>query len=296
MQRGAWYAAGAYAIWGLLPLYWKALHALPALQIISHRLAWSGVLLCLVILITRQVRVFRAEALKPRVLAVYALAGLLLSVNWFTYVWAVNAGFVVETSLGYFINPLISVLLGVVFLGERLRPVQWLAIGLAASGVLYLSITYGAVPWIALVLALTFSVYGLLKKLAPLGSVNGLALETGVMFVPAVTVLALAESNGTGSLLGHGWLMLALLMGTGVATTVPLLLFASASKRIPLLWIGLLQYIAPTLQFLLGVLVYHEPLTAHRLVGFALVWAALAVFGAEAVANHRRASFPAVTD
>ncbi len=286
MNRGVWQAAGAYAIWGLLPLYWKALHEVPALQLISHRIVWSSVLLTVMLIVMGQMGAFRSTAFKPRTVLIYGIAALLLGVNWLTYVWGVNAGFVVETSLGYFINPLLSVVLGVLFFRERLRPVQWVSVGLAAAGVVYLTFDYGRLPWIALVLAFTFAVYGLVKKSAPLASVEGLALETGILFVPAAAVLLLAERAGEGAIAGASWAGVLLLMGTGVATTIPLLMFASATRKIPLLWIGILQYIAPTIQFLLGVFVFHETVSAHTLVGFAMVWAALVVFAGEALARR----------
>ncbi|MDZ4169671.1 MAG: EamA family transporter RarD [Coriobacteriia bacterium] len=296
MRRGVWQAAGAYAIWGLLPLYWRALHEVPALQLISHRIVWSSVLLTIVLLVLGQVRSFRSVAFKPRTLGIYAVAALLLGVNWLTYVWGVNAGFVVETSLGYFINPLLSVVLGVVFFGERLRPAQWGAVGLAAAGVAYLTFDYGRLPWIALVLAFTFATYGLVKKTAPLGSVDGLALETGILFVPAAAVLLLAERAGTGHLGGSDWRTLALLVGAGVVTTVPLLLFATAARAIPLVWIGILQYIAPTIQFLLGVFVFRETVSAHTLVGFGMVWAALAIFAGEGLVRRATAPIPVTAE
>ncbi len=285
VNKGAWQAAGAYTIWGLLPLYWKALHQVPALQLISHRIVWSSLLLLGVLLLTRQLARFRTRAFERRTLVIYTAAALLLGVNWLTYVWGVNAGFVVETSLGYFINPLLSVLLGVAFFRERLRPAQWASVALAGAGVAYLTFDYGRLPWIALVLASTFALYGVVKKTAPLGSVDGLALETGILFVPAALVLILAERAGTGHLVSGGWVMLAALAGAGVVTTVPLLLFSSAARRIPMLWIGILQYIAPTLQFLLGVYVFREAVSVHTLVGFAAVWAALVLFAGEAVAH-----------
>ncbi len=286
MNKGAWRAAGAYTIWGLLPLYWKALHQIPALQLVCHRIVWSSLLLLALLAVRRQTRAFKRKASQRRALLVYGLAGALLAVNWLTYVWGVNAGFVVETSLGYFINPLLSVLLGVVFFRERLRPLQWASVAMAAAGVAYLTFDYGRLPWIALVLALTFATYGLVKKTAPLGSIDGLALETGLLFVPAFAVLALAERAGQGFVAGSGFPTLLALAGTGVVTTVPLLLFASAARQIPMLWIGILQYIAPTLQFLLGVFVFREAVSVHTLVGFAAVWAALAVFAGEAVAHR----------
>ena len=293
MSRGVWYAVAAYVLWGLLPLYWKALDEVPALQLLGNRILWSSVLLTLFVIARGRARALRTAAFQRRTLGIYLVAALLLGANWFTYVWGVNAGFVVETSLGYFINPLLSVVLGVVFLGERLRRAQWASVGLAASGVAYLTYDYGRLPWIALVLAFTFAVYGLVKKLSPLGSVDGLTVETGILCVPAVALLAYQHSMGQGFLVGSGWGMFAALVGTGVITTVPLLLFASSARRIPLVWIGVLQYIAPTLQFLLGVFVFREVVSAHTLVGFGAVWAALALFAGEALV--RRVSAPPVT-
>lgn len=296
MTRGIWYAVAAYTAWGLFPIYWKLLHDVPAIQLINHRIVWSFVLLAIVIGVFRQWREFRAAVLAPKVLRIYGIAAVLVSLNWFTYVWAVNAGHIVETSLGYFINPLISIVFGVIILGERLRRWQWVAVGLAGCGVAYLTFDYGRLPWIALTLAVTFALYGLVKKLAPLNSVHGLALETGLLFVPAVGYLVFAEMAGGGAFLHAGFRTNALLVGAGIATTVPLVLFASAARRIPLSWIGVLQYIAPTLQFLLGVAVYGETLTLHRLAGFGLVWAALAVFGIEGIVVHRQTPFPATTE
>lgn len=296
MRRGVWYAVGAYALWGLLPVYWKALHVVPALQVICHRVIWSCILLAALILLRREGAAFRAAVSSRRVLAAYALAAALISVNWFTYIWAVNAGFVVETSLGYFINPLISVLLGVVFLRERLRPVQWAAVGLAASGVLYLAWAHGSPPWIALVLATTFAVYGLVKKQSRIGSVHGLALETGMLLLPALAVVLLSPPAPGGAFLHVSPATDLLLVGTGVATSVPLLMFASASRRIPLVWVGVLQYIQPTIQFVLGVLVFHEAMSPQRLVGFGAVWAALLVFALEGALVHRAAVFPATSE
>jgi len=281
-KKGILYALGAYSLWGLFPIYWKWLQAVPALQLIGHRIGWSFILLMIVILASRQWTKFRST-LTRRVLGVYLIAGLLLSVNWLIYIWGVNSEHVVETSLGYFINPLLSVLLGMIFLKERLRPLQWLPIGLAASGVIYLTWTYGSLPWIALSLAFTFGFYGLVKKTAPLGSLYGLTLETGLVFLPALAYLVYVESTGQGAF-GHTGIISGLLMvGAGAVTTIPLLMFASAARRIPLTMVGILQYIAPTLQLLLGVLLYKEPFTQARLIGFSLVWVALIVFWVEGV-------------
>ena len=201
MRKGILYAISAYLLWGFFPLYWKQLETIPALQLIGHRIAWSFALLILFILFSGQWKTFRVAAMRPRILRIYLFAAVLIGSNWFTYVWAVNHGFVVETSLGYYINPLFSVLLGVVILRERLRLVQWIPMALAAAGVLYLTLTYGSFPWIALTLAFTFGLYGLVKKLAPLNSLYGLSLETGLLFLPAVGFLAYSEFAGQGAFL-----------------------------------------------------------------------------------------------
>lgn len=291
-----WYAASAYAVWGLFPIYWKWLHAVAPAQLLSHRIIWSWVLLTLIIVMLRQVGEYRREVARPRVLRTYAIAAVLVSANWLTYVWAVNAGHVVQTSLGYFINPLISILLGVVFLRERLRPWQWVAICVAASGVVFLAIEGRQVPWIAITLAVTFGLYGMVKKMAPLSSVHGLALETAILAPVALGYLVFTAYQGSGAFLELGATTDLLLVGAGVVTTAPLLMFATAAKRIPLTWLGILQYIAPTIQFLLGVFLYHEPLSAARLAGFIIVWAALAIFAVEGALAHRPVAFPATSE
>jgi chloramphenicol-sensitive protein RarD len=287
MKKGIWYAVGAYVFWGLFPIYWKMLAGVPALQLLGHRIVWSFLLLTGVLLLFRQGREFR-RALTGRVLLIYSIAAVLIGINWLTYVWSIGAGFIVETSLGYFINPLLSVLLGVIFLHERLRPLQWIPIGLAAAGVLYLTFAYGALPWIALTLAFTFGLYGLVKKTAPLGSFHGLTLETGILFLPALGFLLYLQFTGSAAFLHSAPLTDLMLFGAGAVTVIPLLLFASAARRIPLTTMGVLQYMNPTMQFLLGVLVYREPFNQHRLVGFAIVWAALILYGVEGLVARRR--------
>jgi chloramphenicol-sensitive protein RarD len=289
-RKSILYAIGAYMIWGLFPLYWKRLESMPALQIIGHRIGWSFILLLLVVIATRQWSAFRAAASNPKIIRVYLAAAVLISVNWFIYVWAVNHGHVVDTSFGYYINPLFSVLLGVTVFHERLRPVQWAPIGLAALGVVYLAFHYGALPGIALALAFTFGLYGMVKKAAPLGSLYGLTLETGLLFLPALAYLSWCELVGQGAFLHSGvqadWLM----AGAGLVTAVPLLLFASAAARVPLTVIGILQYINPTMQFLLAVLILKEPFTRDQLIAFGLVWAALILFWAEGLFARRAIS------
>jgi len=288
MNKGVLYGIGAYLAWGVFLIYWKWLHGVPAIQLISHRIIWSFILLALILFVTRQWKRFRSAELSRRVVLIYLASAILLSINWLTYVWAVNAGFIVETSLGYFINPLISVLLGVIFLRERLRAWQWVPLGLAATGVVYVAISYGQFPWIALTLAFSFGIYGYVKKTAPLGSLYGLTLETGLLFLPAVGFLVYMEGLGQGAFLHVGSLKDMLMVGAGVVTTVPLLLFASAAQRIPLSTVGVLQYIAPTLQFLIGVLVYREPFNRSHLIGFCIVWLALILFWGEGFVASRK--------
>jgi len=289
MNKGILYGIGAYVLWGFFPIYWKLLHVVSALQVIGHRIAWSFVLLLLYIVLVGKWRAFRASVLSWRTLGIYSIAAVLLSINWLMYVWAVNADFIVETSLGYFINPLLSVLLGIVFLRERLRPMQWVPVGIAAIGVTYLTFVYGRLPWIALTLALSFGFYGLVKKLSPLGSLYGLTLETGILFPVAVIYLVVLEFNGSGAFFHDGVLIDSLLIGAGLVTTIPLLMFASAAKQIPLSIVGLLQYIAPSIQFLIGVFLYKEPFDRAHFIGFAIVWVALIIFAVEGyVANRVR--------
>jgi chloramphenicol-sensitive protein RarD len=285
-KNGILYGIGAYALWGFFPIYWKFLHHIPAIQLISHRIGWSFILLMLVIFLTKQWTDFRST-INARTIRIYLIAALLIGVNWLVYVWAVNADYIVETSLGYFINPLLSMLMGVIFLRERLRIAQWIPVGLAAIGVGYLTFVYGRPPWIALVLAFSFATYGLIKKLAPLGSLYGLTLETGILFLPALTYLIFTEVNGTGAFLHDTTPVNILLVGAGVVTTIPLLMFASAAQRIPLTMIGVLQYIAPTIQFALGVFLYKEPFDHAHLVGFSIVWVALVIFWVENYLAHR---------
>ena len=286
MNKGILYGITVYVLWGFFPIYWKLLSHVPALQLLGHRIAWSFLVLLGVIFITKQWSEFRAT-LNASTFRIYLIAALLIGVNWLTYVWAVNAGFIVETSLGYFINPLLSVLMGVLFLGERLRPMQGIPVALAAIGVAYLTFVYGQLPWIALLLAFSFGFYGLVKKLAPLGPVHGLTLETGILFLPAFVYLGIVESNNTAAFLHSGITSDLLMIGAGVVTTIPLLMFASAAKQIPLTMIGLLQYIAPTIQFLIGVLIYKETFDQSRLIGFSIVWLALIIFWVESYLAKR---------
>ena len=290
MNRGLLYAFAAYAWWGFFPLYWKLLKSVPALQLIGHRIIWSFISLITVILILKQWKSFRESIFVFKTFRIYLLAAVLIGLNWFLYVWAVNAGYIVETSLGYFINPLISVLLGVLFFREKLKLWQWIPILLAASGVLYMTISIGQLPWIALILAFSFGFYGMIKKIAPLSSLQGLTLETVILLIPALVYLIYSENTGEGAFLHQGLFTDFLIVLAGIITTIPLLLFASAAKRIPLSYIGILQYIAPTIQFLLGVLVFKEAFSINQFIGYSAVWIALIIFGLNSFASYRAKS------
>lgn len=296
MNKGIWYGIGAYACWGLFPIYWKWLTHVSALELIAHRIIWSCVILVAIVLFTRQGQDFRQAIFTPRVLRIYFVAAILIGVNWLVYVWAIISGYVVESSLGYFINPLVSVALGVILLRERLRVGQWVPIVLATIGVVYLTFAYGKPPWIALTLACTFGLYGFVKKTAPLNSLYGLSLETGILFLPATLYLLFAEFTGQGAFLHTGIVSDALMMGAGVVTTIPLLMFASAARRIPLSMMGVLQYLAPTLQFLCGIWIYQEPFSQQQFIGFAFVWVALIIFAVEGFIAHRAQAAPIVAE
>lgn len=288
MNRGVLYALAAYGLWGFFPLYWKQLTFVPPSQQLSHRIIWSFILLLLITPITRHGRGMLKTLRTKRMVRIYAGSASLLGINWLTYLWAVQNNLIVEASLGYFINPLLNVLLGVVFLRERLRSGQWLAVGLAAIGVLYLTFVYGSLPWIGLIVATAFGLYGLVRKTAPLGSVQGLTLEMGILFVPTLTFLLFAEAKGQGAFLHSGLKANLFMVGAGVVTTIPLLFFIGAARRIPLSLLGIIQYLTPTGQFLLAVLLYNEPFTRERAIGFTLIWIALAIFAVEGIWSQRR--------
>jgi chloramphenicol-sensitive protein RarD len=275
-------------MWGIFPIYWKLLSHVPSLQIVGHRVIWSFLFLSLVLVIKREWRAWKNKTINRHTLPIYIVTGILLGANWLVYVWGVNAGHIIETSLGYFINPLLSVLFGVLFLREHLRPAQWVTIGMAAIAVVYLTTIYGSFPWIALTLAATFSLYGLLKKTAPLGALYGLTIETIVLVIPSVVFLFLAQAWGIAAFGNTGTFSDLLLIGSGLATALPLLMFSSAARSIPLWMVGLLQYIAPTMQFLIGIFIYREPFTLERTVGFAIIWIALGIFWLEGILQRRQ--------
>lgn len=288
MNTGILYAALAYIAWGLFPLYFKQVADVPSLEVVMHRTLWSLVFVFGVLMVRRQWSWMGTVLRQPKVLAAFVLSAMLLSGNWLTYVWAVQNQHVVDASLGYFILPLVNVALGFVFLRERPRSGQWMAVAVAAAGVLWLAVQAGRLPWIALVLALSFGFYGLLRKVAVLGALEGLALETLVLAPVAAVVLGWWAWQGQGALVQGtpatvGWLLLA-----GPMTAVPLLLFAAGARLIPMSTLGILQYISPSLQFALGVWLFHESFEPARLVGFVLIWAALLVYSMEGWWTRRR--------
>lgn len=288
MNLGVVYAFTAYVIWGLFPIFFKALETVPSLQILAHRMVWSLVLVLALLLVLRKWSWMSILRREPKVLLHFMASALLLSTNWGIYIYAVNSGHVVDASLGYYINPLVNIALGAAFLSERLRRLQWIAVGIAALGVLVMTVELGHLPWISLALAASFAGYGLLRKTASLGSLEGLALETTLLFPVALLYLGWLNQHGLNAFANDDWQIRTLLVAAGPVTTVPLLLFAAGARRIPFSLLGVLQYITPTLQFLLGVVLYHEPFGAAKAVGFSLVWAALAVFLVDSTISARR--------
>jgi len=286
-RRGFLYGLGAYLLWGLFPLYWPLLEPAGATEILAHRVVWSLGFVVLLLSTRRQSGRLRSLATQPRTLAPLGLAAVVIAVNWLTYIWGVNNGHVVETSLGYFINPLVTVLFGVLIFAERLRRAQWTALGIAAAAVVILTVDYGRLPWIALTLAMSFAIYGVLKKKSGVGPVEGLTVETAVLVVPAVGFLLLQQAGGVGTFGHAGAVNAVLLAGTGIVTAVPLLLFAGAAQRLPMVTMGLLFYLTPAMQLTWGVVVGHEPMPAARWLGFALIWLALLVFTLDAVRRTR---------
>lgn len=278
----------AYGLWGVFPLVFNLIDEVAPLEILFHRIAWSLVVVLAVLGIQRRFPELRSVVRSPQLVRILAAAAVFISVNWLTYIWAVNNGHVVDAALGYYVNPLITVALGVVLLGEQLRRAQKVALGFGATAVVVLTVANGSVPWIALVLACSFATYGYLKKSADVAALPSLAVETAVLSPLAVIGLAVLQARGDLSF-AHGTLGRdAILVGLGVVTAVPLLLFATAATRIPLSMLGLLQYVTPTLQLLCGVLLLDEDLPPERLIGFVLVWMALTILGSDAIGNERR--------
>lgn len=288
LRLGYLYGLGAYLLWGFFPLYLKLLRPAGALEILAHRVVWSVVFVALLLGALRNVGFLRALLRRPWAMAGMVAAAALIAVNWGTYIYGVNSGRVVETALGYFINPLVVVLLGVTVLRERLRPAQWVALGIGASAVVVLTVDYGRLPWLALTLAFSFAGYGLVKKRLGLPPAEGLFVESAVLALPALGYLAwlTARADSTFGHVSAGHT--ALLVLAGAATAIPLLMFAGAANRLPLSSLGMVQYLAPILQLGCGVLIFHEPMPPARLAGFGLVWLALIVFTTDAVRTSRR--------
>ena len=287
-RRGFAYGVAAYGLWDIFPLYWPLLEPAGAVEILAHRILWSLVTVLLVVLVLRRTARVRAVFADPRARLILFGAAAVISVNWFGYIWGVNNDRVVETSLGYFINPLVTVLMGVVVLGERLRRLQWYAVVLAAIAVVVLTVDYGRPPWIALLLAFSFATYGLAKKQANVDAVESLTVETIYIAPVAAAYVGWLAWQGSSSFGTEGVGHTALFTTTGIVTVIPLLCFGAAAIRVSMVTIGLLQYIAPIVQFALGVLWFHEPMPASRWIGFVLVWIALVVFTYEAATHRRR--------
>jgi len=286
-RRGLIFGALAYTLWGTFPLYWTLLQPAGAIEILAHRIVWSVLTMVVILVLSRRVGHFRALLRDRRRLLLLVCAALVITVNWGGYIWGVNNDRVVETSLGYFINPLVTVLMGVLLLGEHLRRLQWIAMALALLAVVVLTVDYGQPPWVALLLAFSFATYGLLKKTAGAGAVESITLETLVIAPFAAAYLVWLVAAGQSSFGAHGVGHALLFTTTGVITAIPLMLFGAAANRVSMVSLGLLQYLAPILQFALGILVFHEDMPASRWIGFGLVWVALAIFTVEAL-NHRR--------
>ncbi|MFF4112065.1 EamA family transporter RarD [Streptomyces sp. NPDC001714] len=280
----------AYGMWGLVPLFWPLLKPAGSVEILAHRMVWSLLFVAAALVFVRR-WAWAGELLRqPRRLALVTVAAAVITVNWGVYIWAVNAGHVVEASLGYFINPLVTIAMGVLLLKERLRPAQWAAVGVGFAAVVVLAVGYGQPPWISLVLAFSFATYGLVKKKVNLGGIESLAAETAIQFLPALGYLLWLAGHGESSFVNDGAGHAALLASTGIVTAVPLVCFGAAAIRVPLSTLGLLQYLAPVFQFLLGILYFHEAMPAERWAGFVLVWLALALLTWDALRTARRAA------
>ncbi|RDY66656.1 EamA family transporter RarD [Halobacillus sp. SY10] len=280
-KLGIFYTAGAYILWGVLPIYWKMIQEIPAFEILAHRIVWSFLFMGIVIMIARKQKEFMRECRQiiknKKQLVGITLASITISINWVTYILAVNTDHVVEASLGYYINPLVSILLGMIVLKEKFSKAQWLAFLLAALGVIYMTVNFGSVPWLALLLAFSFGSYGLLKKLVPLNAMFGLTIET-LIVTPVALVFLFQQQTGQWSTIDFWSWTTAIVFGAGIVTAIPLLLFSAGAKRIPLSMVGFLQYFAPTIMLIIGIFLYDEPFTDVHAVSFTLIWAGLAVY------------------
>ena len=285
-KLGLVYGLGAYVLWGLFPLYWPLLKPATSPEIVSHRAVWTMVFCFIILAITKSLKSTLATFKRPKVAAKLFTASILVSINWLIYIWATNNGHVVEASLGYYINPLIAIAFGIILLKERMRLMQWVSVSIATIGVLVLTIDYGRLPWIAFGVALSWGTYGLIKKQLNLGAVEGLAIETLIAFIPYCVYLLFLGSKGEGQF-GQGVSLTILLVSAGAVTAIPLLLFNASTTRLPLTTIGLLQYITPTLTFIIGVWVNHEVMSTARWIGFVIIWIALFALAYDLVRSGR---------
>ncbi|MFJ9617174.1 EamA family transporter RarD [Streptomyces noursei] len=288
-RAGLAYGLAAYTMWGLLPLYWHLLGAAAPSEILAHRMLWSLPVALVILAALRRWSWIRPLLRQPKRLGLVLVCAVVISLNWYLYIWAVNAGHVLEASLGYFINPLVSIAFGVLVLRERLRPLQWAAVVIGTVAVVVMTIAYGRMPWIALGLALSFATYGLVKKGIKLDGIEGFSAETALQALPALGFLIYLGAHGESSFVTGGTGQALLFAGCGIATAVPLICFGASAVRLPLTTVGMLQYLAPTFQFLLGLTVFHEQMPPERWAGFALVWAALVVLTWDALRTARRA-------
>jgi len=294
-RKGLLFGTAAYALWGMFPLYWPLLEPAGAVEILAHRIVWSALTMAVLVLLLRRTPAVVAAFRHRRSLLLLTVAAVVISVNWATYIYGVNNDRVVEAALGYFINPLVTVMMGVLVLGERLRRLQWIALGIASLAVVVLTIDYGRPPWVALVLAFSFGTYGLAKKQAGVGPIESLTIETLVLAPIALSYVAWLVATGASNFGSHGTGHSLLFTTTGIVTAIPLMLFGAAAIRVPLVALGLLQYLAPIIQFALGVLLFREDMPVGRWIGFGLVWVALVIFTVETI-NHRRRQLRLVTE
>jgi chloramphenicol-sensitive protein RarD len=288
MQSGLLATVAAFLVWGIFPLYWKMLADVPALQIMAHRLVWCFLLVAIYLVARRGWRWWQPVVAQRRNVKLLSASAALIAINWWLYIWAVNAGHIVETSLGYFINPLVNVLLGVAVLKERLNSAQWTAVAIAAAGVAWLALRVGQVPWIALTLAFSFGTYGLIRKVVAVESIPALGIESSILFVPGAAYLLWLQATGGSAFGAHGTQVDALLVASGFCTALPLALFAYGAQRIPYSMVGIIQYLAPSLQLVCAVAIYDEPFTADQARGFGCIWLALGIYAVDGLLRLRR--------
>lgn len=286
-KKGFIAAASAMMLWGLLPVYWKQMSHVPAYEILSHRIVWSLLASSLLLFATGQWGPVKKVLKVKKTILLLMASGTIIGFNWLMYIWSVNNGYVLQCSLGYYINPLINVLLGFFVFKDRLRPIQWWAIALACSGVMYQVVIFGKLPWISLGLACSFAFYGLIRKIAPVESLPGLFIETAFISIPAGAFLVWTTLNGSGAFIAGGSTTSLFLAGTGIITSVPLLWFVSGAKSLSLITIGMLQYISPTFQFILGHWIYGEPFTTTQMITFGAIWLAIGIYTLDSILHHR---------